>query len=554
MEDSEKKSRTTRHKVMFLATAAAIVMMGTMFSRITGFIREMVTADYFGAKMQVDAFRAGFTLPNLFRLLLAETAIGSAFIPVFASYLAKKKEQEAWDIAYTVTTVAFLVLTTVVTLGIIFAPQLISVFTPGFLKKPATFALAVKLTRIMFPSILFLALAGLHMGVLHSYDHFTAPAFAPLVFNLVYIGMVVVFAGSISTMSLALGVTLGGIGQFAFQLPYMKRITGRFGLSPRFNLSHPGVKQVGLLIFPIILTLASTDINIIVDMRFASALRTGSVAALGYAHRLYLLPMGLFAFAVAAVLFPTLSRQAATGKTEEFKKAFSLGTRVLLFIMIPSGVGLAVLSIPIIRLLFQHGRFTAGDTVMTASALFYYSASVFVIGELQLVNRVYYALRDAVTPLIIAVSLIIVNYFGDWLFMIYIPKVAEVVGLPESISWLGFAHGGIALSTSIVTIAQVWLMIVMLRRRLGGVDGRRMTVTLIKSLVSSVALAFIAFYSWKFLDLWLGQSIPAQIVSLGAAIVLGVVVYIAMAFLFRIEEIHFAKELFVQRFRKLENE
>lgn len=550
MTDTSEKRHSTSRRVLFLATAATIVMIGTLVSRISGLVREQVLAYYFGAGMQVDAFRAGFILPNLFRIILAETAIGSAFIPIFTSYLAKKQERDAWEVARTSITMMGFILTTVVVFGIIFAPQLISVFTPGFVDKPVTFALAVKLTRIMFPCILFLALAGLHMGMLHSFDHFTAPAFAPLVFNLVFIGMVIGFAHKLDATALALGVTLGGIGQFLFQLPYMKKITGKWGCALSINLRHPGVKQVGLLLLPIIFTLASTDINIIVDMRFASVLKTGSVAALGYAHRLYLLPMGLFGFAVAAVLFPTLSRQAANGKTDELRKSFSLGTRILLFIMIPAGVGLAILSVPIVRILFQRGDFTAADTVMTASALFYYSASVFMMGQLQLVNRVYYALRDAITPLIIASALIVVNYFGDWAFMIYIPRLAEMIGLPDTISWLGYAHGGIALSTSIVTIIQVWLMMEMLRRRLKGIEGTRMKVTMLKTALASLILAATAFYSWKVLATVLGQTILAQIISLGVAITLGIAVYIGASFALKIEEMHLAKELILERFGK----
>lgn len=549
-EIDEEGISTKSGRAVFLAKAAVIVMIGTLVARLSGYGREVVTAFFFGAKTEVDAFKVGILLPNLLRTLLADAAIGSAFIPVFASYLAKGEEEDAWEAGNSIITIATLVLTLVVALGILFAPQLVSILAPGFAKHSQKFALTVQLTRIMFPCILFMSLAGLIMGVLHSYDHFAAPAFAPLFYNLVFVGFVIIFAHRLGPVSLAVGITLGALTQFLFQLPFLRKAVGSKKLAFRFNWRHPGVKQMAALVVPIIIASATTDINVVVDTRFASLLRTGSIAAISYAQRIYLLPQGLFAFAIAMVLFPTLVKQAARGETKKLKESFSLGTRVMWFVLFPAGIGLMVLCVPIVGLILRHGRFTQWDNFMTSSALFYLAASACVAGELQLVLRVYYALKDMVTPLIVAVGAIIVNYAGDWFLMNYLPVFAKWVGLPKSLFWMGLPHGGIVLSTTIVTYFNFFILIEILRRRLGGIDGKKMAVSFVKTGVASAGLGVAAFFSWKGLASVFGQSLKGQVISLGSGILAGILAFLLIAFALRQEELHLTRDLVVTRFLK----
>jgi len=534
-------------RVPKLATAAVIVMAATLLSRIFGLVREQVMAAYFGAHVQIDAYRVAFILPNLFRMLLADAAIGSAFIPVFTSYLARGDRKGAWEVCSSVINLMVLILCLFLGLGMIFAPQLISILAPGFTNKPYTFKLALIMTRILFPSVLFMALAGVVMGILNSYNHFTAPALSPVLWNFIIIACILFLAPKMGVVSLALGIVVGSLFQFLMQLPFVSGKGARYSLI--FNWHHPGVKEVGALLLPVVISLASWDINIIVDTRFASRLITGSVASLGYAIRLWQLPLGLFAIAISTVLFPTFSRQVVRNDIQGLKNSLSLGVRTLFLIMLPASVGLMTLGIPIIRLLFERGRFTPTATLLTASALFYYAVGLFAAGELHLVNRAFYSLKDTITPMVVAGLSIIVNYFGDWFFMIYLPIFAKLIGLPSSLSWLGYAHGGIALSTSLVCFFNLVVLMEILRRRLGGVDGKKIAISFAKISFASIILGVVAFYGWRVTVLYVGVSLLGQILSLGVGILLGVIIYIGVATLLKIEELHFAYQLIATRLK-----
>lgn len=531
-----------------LAMAAITVMAATLLSRVFGLAREQVMAGFFGAQMQIDAYRVAFILPNLFRMLLADAAIGAAFIPVFTSYLAKDEREEAWRVGSTIINLMVLGLCFFLGLGMIFAPQLIKVLAPGFVGKVQTFQLTLLLTRIMFPAVLFMALSGLVMGILNSYDHFAAPAVSPVLWNIMIIGSIVLLASRLGVVSLALGITLGSLVQFVFQLPFLGGRGARYSFT--LDWRHPGVKQVGLLLLPVMLTLGTTDINTIVDTRFASTLVTGSVATLGYAVRLWHLPLGLFAIAISTVLFPTFSRQVAREDIQGFKETLSVGIRSIFLIMAPAAVGLMVLSVPIVRLIFEHGKFSARDTLLTASPLFYYSVGLMAAGGLHLVNRAFYSLKDSVTPMMVAGLAIVVNYFGDWFLMLYLPVFARLVGISAVFPWFGYAHGGIALSTSVVCFFNFLILLEILRRRLKGVDGRRMFVSFAKISLASVALGFAAFYGWKLTAFVFGPSVGGQILSLGVGISLGLLAYLCMAFLLGVEEIKTVRELMLVRLRE----
>jgi putative peptidoglycan lipid II flippase len=535
-------------KASFLAQAAFIVMAATLLSRVFGLVREQVMANYFGARTQIDAYRVAFLLPNLFRMLLADAAIGSAFIPVFSSYLAKGDNKNAWRVASSVINLMVLVLCIVLGLGMIFSRQLIPILAPGFVIKAEAMQLAVLMTRIMFPAILFTALAGVIMGILNSYEHFAAPAVAPVLWNIFIIGSIILLAPYIGVISLAVGVTLGSLVQFLFQVPFLKERDATYSLT--LNWRHPGVMQVGALLVPVIISLAAVDINAIVDTRFASTLVTGSVASLGYAQRLWMLPLGMFAIAISTVLFPTLSKQAALDDIKGLKDSLSLGIRVIFLVVLPASVGLMVLGIPIIRLLLEHGKFYPRDTIFTASALFYYSVGLFAAGELYIVNKTFYSLKDTKTPMVVAAIAIIINYFGDWFMMIYLPIFAKLIHLPRSIAYLGLAHGGIALSTSLVCIFNFLVLVFILRKRLVGIGGKKIVSSGLRVLLSSIALGFVAFYSWLLVSNFVGASKVGQALAILVAILVGVLVYLGLLLLLKVEEVKTIYELALERVRK----
>src|SRR4030043_913062 len=350
------------HKI---TKAATTIGMGTLLSRILGFLRDMVIAHFFGAGMAADAFFVAFRIPNLWRRLVGEGSLTISFIPVYTEYLTQRSEKETRKVPHVAFTIAGVILLILTVLGILFSPILIRIVAPGFIQIPEKFELTVTLNKIIFPYLFFMGLFALCMGILNSYRHFFAPAIAPIFLNISMIVSVFLFYHTfkVPVMTLALGVLAGGVTQFLFQIPflYKRRITFRFN----FNFQHPAIKRIGLLMIPGLIGTAVYQINVFIDTIFASFLPSGSVSYLFYADRLMEFPLGIFAMAIGMASLPSLSALVSQGKMEEFKETLSFTFRLTAFISIPAMVGLIALKTPIINLLFQRGVFDYGATEMT---------------------------------------------------------------------------------------------------------------------------------------------------------------------------------------------
>jgi len=309
------------HKI---TKAASIIGMGTLLSRILGFVRDMVIAHFFGAGMAADAFFVAFRIPNLWRRLVGEGSLTISFIPVYTEYLTQRSKEESQEVTHIAFTLAGVILFVLTVLGILFSPILIQVIAPGFFKIPEKFQLTVMLNQIIFPYLFFMGLFALCMGILNSLRHFFAPAIAPIFLNLSMIVSVFLFyyAFQKPVMALALGVLAGGLIQFLFQVPFlMKRGIGfRFN----FNFRHPAIKRIGSLMIPGLIGTAVYQLNVFIDTLFASFLPGGSVSYLYFADRLMEFPLGIFAIAIGMAALPSLSGLAAQGKREEQKKRSSL--------------------------------------------------------------------------------------------------------------------------------------------------------------------------------------------------------------------------------------
>lgn len=541
----------TTSKRAFLMRAATLVAVATLLSRFAGFIREMVMANFFGTGMAADAFRGANQIPNFLRLLLGEAAIGAALIPVFTGYLTRGKKDDANRVASGAVNAIVLLLAVICGLGILFAPFVVSVTMPGFVADAAKFQLTVQLTRVMFPSVLFMALAGLLMGILNAHDRFTAAALAPVAMNIAWIGMVVVFAPSWGAFAPAWGFLVGSFVQFAVQLPALRGTGYRYDLG--LHLDHPGVRRIFALIVPMVLSLATQDINSIVDSRFASTLGDGPVAAFGYAVRLWIFPVSIFAISVATVVFPTMSRFAESKDLDNLRKSIGQGMRVIMLLLVPSTVGLMVLAIPIVKLVFQRGSFTDQSTILTASALFFYALGLTTAGFLHIVNRAFYSLKDTRTPLIVALVSIVVNYVGDWVLMRAIPWFSTtVLGLPVS-SHYALPLGGIALSTSLVSLTSFVALLELLRRRIGGVEGRQFTAAGAKIVASAAVLGVVAWWVQGAVAAALGPAAAStlgRLASVGAAIAAGAAVYAGMVALLKVEESRVAWDIVQRKLRR----
>ena len=502
-----------------LAVSTAIFAAATGLSRVLGLVREIVTANYFGVAGKVNAFTVAFQIPNLIRALVADAALSSAFVPVFSELLEKGERKRAWRVASSLFWLMLLGLSALSAIYILIAPWVMSLFgNPG-----GDQALAVGLSRVLFPIVTLLGVSGIVVGILNSYDEFTVPAISPVFWNLAIIVGLVIGVPQATTMNAklyvyAFSILIATVIQTLLPMPWLR---GRDGhLQMVIDWRDPAVKRVFVLMVPVTLGLGLINVNAVIDTFFASRFINGNLApsAIQKAFLIYMLPQGMFSVAIATVLFPSLSRFAARGDMNRFRETVGTGLRQIAFLLIPASVISAVLAEPIVRILFQHGRFTAAQTPVVAGALAAFSAGLVFNGAMLMLNRAFFSLQENWIPTIVALGNLFLNAVLDFAFYRY-----GVWGIP--------------LSTAFVNLAGSWALFVLLRRRLGGADGGAIAVTVLKVVVASAVVAAVSWTVWRPLDSALGRSFAAQLVSLGLALAAAVVTYVACCRLLNVREL-----------------
>jgi len=510
----------TRGQTESVVRSAGVVSLAVFLSRITGLLRESIMARLFGAGLIYDAFMLGFRIPNLTRDLFAEGALSSAFVPIFTEYLSQRSKEEAARLANLVASALIVVVGAICAAGIVFAPQLVHFLAPGFAAVPGKFELAVSMTRIMFPFLLLVALAAQAMGVLNASNRFGVPALASTFFNIGSVGFGVVLGVWLGPSlhlarieGMAIGVVLGGALQLVWQLPSLHRLGFRF--RPAFDWPHPGLQRILQLMVPAILGNAAVQINVMVNTNFASTISDpvrgldGPVSWLSYAFRFMQLPLGLFGVAMASATLPSISRSAAAGNMDEFRRTLSKSLGMVFLLTLPSSAGLAVLGKSIIGAIYQGGRFQQYDTQQTALALSCYAVGLAGYAALKVLNPAFYALGDARTPMLVSLASIAINF-----------AAAETM-----IRLAGLGHAGLAMSTSIVALFGFVVLFEVLRRRIGGVYGRELRAGIAKVLIASLAMAVVTALSSHGMQLWLGVSQLARLADLAVSIPLGLAVF-----------------------------
>jgi putative peptidoglycan lipid II flippase len=510
-----------------LIKAAGVVGLGTFLSRILGLVRLQVIAYVFGYSAITDAFWIGFTLPNLLRTLLAEGALSTAFIPVFSEWLAKRGEKEAKRLANNVLNTLMLLLVVVVGLGVFFAPWYVPYLAFGFRKVPSQLNLAIKLTQVMFPFLFFISLAALAMALLNCKGHFATPAFAPLLFSVAVILSALFLTPQFGIYSLAIGVVVGGGMQLLFQIPSL--LQRGFGYCPVLSFKDPGIRKIGKLIVPATVGGITLQVNVLINRVFASTLVPGSISALLYGMRLIQFPLGLFAIALSTAIFPALSSLAAKERVGELREMASLGVRMVLLVLIPSSVGLIIIRGPLISLLFQHGAFLVEDTVMTAQALVYYSLGLFAMGEVMVLTRAFYSLQDIFTPVKVSILILILNVLLN--FLLISP----------------LKHSGLALATSLSMFVNGAILLVLLRRKLNRIEGRKILNSFLKiSLVTGVMGAGVFLIIEAIPAMTRISLLKAQIAQVCSGIGVGMLIFFGLAYCLKLDELR----VIYQAFRK----
>ncbi|MFH1886847.1 MAG: murein biosynthesis integral membrane protein MurJ [Pseudomonadota bacterium] len=505
-----------------MARAAGVVGGATLLSRMLGFVRDAVTAWFFGTGMAADAFFVAFRIPNLLRRLFAEGSLTIAFVPVYTKEMEENGHEGAFALAGAAFRLLALVLAGVTALGILLSPWIVAVMAPGFGRDPAKLALTISLTRIVFPYVFFICLVALCMGILNAMNHFFAPAVAPALLSVAMIGAVFCLTPFFDppVQGLAWGVVLGGVLQLLLQFPFLRKKGVR--LRRGRLLWHPAMSRVLTLMGPAVFGAAVYQVNIVVGTLLASLLPGGSVSFLYYADRVVQFPLGVFGIALATATLPSLSRQAAKGDMEGLADSFSFSMRLVFFITLPAAVGLIVLREPIVALLFQRGAFNPEATRMTADALLYYAMGLWAFSAVRIVVAVYYSLQDTWTPVRAAMISLLAN---------------AVLALALMGPML---HGGLALATTLASILNLAILMGLLRRRLGTMQGRVILASVSRSLAASAVMGLAIYLGVRQVVPDLHVPFLRLSLGVGGLILLGVAVFAASARVLGMRELSYA--------------
>ncbi len=475
----------------------------------------------FGAGLAVDAFVAAFRIPNLLRDLFAEGVLSSAFVPVFTEDLTKSGKESAWRTANIVVSTVILVVGAIVLIGIFLSPLLVKAIAPGFGKVAGKWELTTLLTQIMFPFLLFISLAAVAMGMLNSLHRFSVPAFAPVMLNagMILSGLVLSPLLPEPMVGMAIGAVLGAIGQFAIQIPSLRKEGYRFHFLLDFN--DPGLRKILLLMTPAILGLASTQINIFVNTQIASFLPQGSVAYLNYSYRLLFFPLGVFGVAIATVSLPAFSRLIASGDNQGALNSFYQAVRLVFFLSLPSTVFFCVAGEPVVSVLYQYGKFNYQDTLNTASALLFYCLGLFAFAAVRVTVSLFYSLKDAKTPVKISVIAVAVNIIANLLLM------------------KPLSFRGLALAASLSGTLNFVLLLRALKKKMAGVDHKQLRSGFWQCLLASLGMGLIIWLFLGFYELDLSiASLSQKLVAVILLLILAGLSYLGFSRILKVPELN----------------
>ena len=518
------------------ARATGVVGIAVLCSRVLGLIREIIFAGLFGASRNMDAFLTAFRAPNMLRDLFAEGALSTAFVTTFSKKIAAEGDQSAWRLANKIATLTTVFMSAITLVGVALAPWIVAILAPGFDAEKA--ALTVVLARVMYPFILLVSLAALAMGMLNAKNVFGVPALASSFFNIGSIIGGVFFGwwidpsfGTRALVGLAIGTLIGGFLQLAVQIPSLFRIG--FVLRPDFRWRDEGVRKVLQLMGPAVVAASAVQVNVLINTIFASHLEDGAVSWLNIAFRLMQLPLGIFGVAVATVTLPLVSRSMALGDTSQFRSALAHALRLVMLLTIPSAIGLIILADPIIRLIYEHGRFTTFATQQTAGALQCYAIGLVAYSADKVLVPAFYALDKRYLPMLVSFSSIVVNSCLSWFLAFN----------------LQLGHRGLALSTSMVAITNFLFLYSMMRRYTSRLETSAMILTVFKLLLAGLGLAATCWVA-RSVFFEANVSAPDWLNAIGMAITIavGCAVFYGAAILLRVAELRDIVDLVRRRF------
>jgi len=497
-----------------LLRSTSVVSFMTLLSRILGLVRDIVFARFFGATIVMDAFIVANRIPNMLRRFFAEGAFSQGFVPVMADYKENSDHTEARQLVDSVAGTLGLILFLITLAGVIAAPVLIMLVAPGFIGDSGRFDLAEAMLRLTFPYLFFVSLTAFAGGILNTYGRFAAPAFTPVILNVVLIVFAIFVAPRMAEpgMALAWGVFVAGAAQLVFQIPFLAKIHAV--PRPRWDWQHPGVRRIAMLMLPAIFGSSVAQVNVLLNGVIASVLGVGKISMLYYSDRLMEFPLGLFGIALATVTLPFLSRQHANRSTELFSSAVDWSIKLVFLVAIPAAIGLWVLAGPLVVTIFYGGQFTVFDVEMTALALQAFSFGLIGFSLVKILAPAYFARQDTKTPVKIGLVALGVN-------------LVLSIALAWGISRAGLAgtHAGLALATSVAAMVNAWLLYRGLRRDGVLAHAADWPGLLSRFAVANIGMVVVLAALERPLSWWLESAVWARAGWLTVSVVVAAVAY-----------------------------
>lgn len=500
-----------------LGRITGFLIIMSALSRVLGYVRQIVITTQYGQTFHTDAYNAAFLIPDFIYLILIGGAFSTAFIPVLSGYITKGREEDAWTVANTVLNLVVLSVFVGIGVSYFLAPWFVNNWLGVGYSEEAK-ALTVVLTRVMLIQSFFMCLSGISQGICHVFQQFSTPAIGSLLYNIAIILIGVWLTPTIGIHGFAIGVVVGSFLNFAVQLPTLKAVG--FKYRPVIHIRHPGVYEFARLALPVVLGLSVIYLNNFVTQHLGSQLGEGAVTVLNNANRLIQLPIGIIAVSIATSYFPTLTVMVSRQDMQSFRDQLTRGINLNTFLLIPAAVGMMVVSEPLIRALFRQGLFTELNVQWTASVLVFYCIGVIGYSLQQLLNRGFYAIRDTKTAVAVNVIIILVNVVLSFVFV------------------RTMAAQGLALAYSIAGLLSAVLLYLLLRAKVGPLGGRRIVLSFLKISFASGVMGAAVYASMTWMETWLDLNNKLhQLFELGAAIVIGVVVYGIIVVVLRLPEV-----------------
>lgn len=516
-----------------IARAAGTVMIAILFGQLAGLARGVIIANIFGASPQLDAFFAANRVSETLFLLVAGGALGSAFIPTFTGLLAKEEIDSAWRLAFALANAVTLTLSLLAALLAIFAPQVVRyALAPGLSANLELFSLTVALLRIQLISAVLFGLGGLIVGVLNARQIFLIPALTPAMYQLGIIFGAVFLSPSLGIYGLAWGVVTGAALYLLIQLPSLIKLLNASAhplWSFSLGLHDSNIRAVILLMLPRLLGVAVVQLNFWVNTNLASSMEKGSVASLSYAFSLMLMAQAAIAQSVAIAAMPTFSAQHALGKLDEMRASLAASLRAILLMAIPASIGLILLREPLISFLYQRGEFDMRAVQLVAWALLWYAAGLVGHSTMEVLTRAFYAQQDTKTPVVIGAAAMTLNVALSVLFSRYFAQIG----------WLPL--GGLALANSLATALEAAALFIFMRKRLDGIEEKSIFDSAWRVTLATLGMG-VGLLAWT----WLTVGQARWFVALGG-VVLGGVIYIVGAAIFKVSEIKIIVDIVARR-------